>query len=925
MSLGALTFTNPFLLLALLSLPVLWWLLRLIPPSPKQITFPPIDFLLQIKDEASTATNTPLWLIILRTLIVALTVIGLAGPLWHRTPPITTSGPILLVVDNGWASAHNWLDRQQILSSLVDEAARQDRSIAILTTARQSTRTPAPSLLSPRQARLAIGDIVPVPWSPERLVTLQYIFDDLKKMNTNTFDIVWISDGLDHGALPAFTEQLQALGPIRFIEPTSATGAFNLSAPQVFADKFVSEIRRTDSENGATGIVRTLDEQGQQLGFGSFEFLPGEEKTTVDIALPLELRNRTARLEIDGHRSAAATFLIDERWRRRAVGIISPSKDIEKPLLSEIYYLEKALDPFSEIQKARTRKLMDADLTTILMPDQGSLSDDETGSLSQWILNGGTLVRFSSARLGSDVEDLSPVPLRGGGRALGGALSWDTPQALGPFPDHSPFRGLVIPSDVNVSRQVLAEPSLDLAVKTWAQLADGTPIVTAEPRGKGWLILFHTTSNPDWSNLPLSGLFVEMLRRIVDLSVGSSTTSNTEVVGGATMLSPIASLDGFGQLQGPSHGQLPVEVSEEKWRPSATAPPGLYGTGPVIKSFNLGSDELPMKPIINLPLNISRLEGVTQPAHKLMPILLSLALILAILDGYAVLWIAGALSLSKFHKLARFAPLVALCAVLANPVIAMAETTSTFEDKNLQAALSTRLAYVITGDRNLDAISKAGLEGLTLTLRRRTAAEPGLPFGVDLARDDLAFYPLLYWPVRSNQPLLSGPSVEKLNAYMARGGTLLIDSGDHQLAVTSGGFQSSPDRARMRQILEQLDVPPLIHVPTDHVLTKSFYLIQDYPGRWTGGALWVEGNGQNSSGETRSNDGVSSIIIGSNDYAAAWAIDETGRPRLPLVPGGPGQRESAMRFGVNLVLYTLTGNYKADQVHVPALLERLGQ
>jgi hypothetical protein len=71
-------------------------------------------------------------------------------------------------------------------------------------------------------------------------------------------------------------------------------------------------------------------------------------------------------------------------------------------------------------------------------------------------------------------------------------------------------------------------------------------------------------------------------------------------------------------------------------------------------------------------------------------------------------------------------------------------------------------------------------------------------------------------------------------------------------------------------------------------------------------------------------DGVSSIIIGSNDYAAAWAVDENGQAALPGVPGGDSQREFAWRTGVNIVMYALTGNYKADQVHVPALLERLG-
>ena len=108
-------------------------------------------------------------------------------------------------------------------------------------------------------------------------------------------------------------------------------------------------------------------------------------------------------------------------------------------------------------------------------------------------------------------------------------------------------------------------------------------------------------------------------------------------------------------------------------------------------------------------------------------------------------------------------------------------------------------------------------------------------------------------------------------------------------------------------------------VPPDHVLTKSFYLLHEFPGRWNNGPVWVE------QVEDRVNDGVSSVIVGGNDWGGAWAVDEQGRPAFPCVPGGEPQREMAMRFGVNLVMYVLTGNYKSDQVHVPAILERLGQ
>ncbi len=110
--------------------------------------------------------------------------------------------------------------------------------------------------------------------------------------------------------------------------------------------------------------------------------------------------------------------------------------------------------------------------------------------------------------------------MRRGGRSLGGSLSWSTPQPLAPFEEQSPFRGLAVPDDVKVNRQVLADPTVASEAEVWATLADGTPLVTAAKDGQGFIVLFHVTANSDWSNLPLSGLFVEMLRRVVMLGPG---------------------------------------------------------------------------------------------------------------------------------------------------------------------------------------------------------------------------------------------------------------------------------------------------------------------------------------------------------------------------------------------------------------------
>ena len=203
------------------------------------------------------------------------------------------------------------------------------------------------------------------------------------------------------------------------------------------------------------------------------------------------------------------------------------------------------------------------------------------------------------------------------------------------------------------------------------------------------------------------------------------------------------------------------------------------------------------------------------------------------------------------------------------------------------------------------------LTGLSLIVRRRTAAELASPQGVDPGQDELAFFPLMYWPVVPGAADISETARIKINAYLQNGGTILFDTRDR-----TGGA----DLSDLRQLARKLDIPPLVVAPPNHVLTRSFYLLQDFPGRWTGSALWVERAG------ARINDGVSPVLAGGNDWAAAWALDEdTQQALFPTVPGGERQRELAFRFGINLVMYVLTGNYKADQVHLPAIIRRLGQ
>jgi hypothetical protein len=477
---------------------------------------------------------------------------------------------------------------------------------------------------------------------------------------------------------------------------------------------------------------------------------------------------------------------------------------------------------------------------------------------------------------------------------------------------------------------VLAEPDATLATRTWASLEDGTPLVTGERRGKGLVSLFHVSADMRWSDLPMSGTFVEMLRRIVDLAgYASNPDAAVTHTANAETVAPLRTLDGFGSFGPPPSTAKPI-TADFRDRAAPDHPPGFYGPadGPLAVNALAAADRI-------APLDIAALRArhgsyTNSEPKDLRGILLSSSLALFLIDAIIVALLGAGLAalLRRRAVSAVLAFAVVLSAMLTVPSPTRADEKDDFA---IKATSQTRLAYVVTGNADVDSIVKAGLSGLTLFLAQRTALEAGDPVGVDPAHDELAFFPLIYWPVVPGAPKPPQDALNRIDAYMKNGGTVLFDTRDAiEAPPGESGASQTPGMQTLREILSSLDVPGLEPVPRDHVLTKTFYLLRDFPGRFNSGQTWVEAlphedDDEGSARPARGGDGVSPIIITSNDLAGAWAIRPDGQAMLPLTPGEPRQREFAFRAGVNIVMYTLTGNYKADQVHAPALIERLGQ
>ncbi|PJI39240.1 DUF4159 domain-containing protein, partial [Ferrovibrio sp.] len=708
---------------------------------------------------------------------------------------------------------------------------------------------------------------------------------------------------------------LQRLGPLSVItSPDDATLA--LLPPATSAQGDTVTLRRSANVSGEQGVtLRAVTDQGRVLARGRMQFAARSETATLKLDLPSELRNQLARLEIEEQPSAGTVQLLDDRWRRRPVGLVTGGAvETRQPLLGDLFYLERALGPYAELRSAPVAELLQREIAVIVLADVAHVVASETRQLEQWIDGGGVLLRFAGPRMAEATDGLLPVKLRQGSRQLGGALSWSQPQRLGATPETSPFFGLGGANDVTVSRQVLAEPEAQLGDKTWLRLEDGTPLVTATQRGKGWLILVHTTANTLWSDLALSGFYVDMLRKVIDLSQGISGTGEAA----DTPLPPLGVLDGFGRAIQPGPTVQPIAPRAlAATKPGPRHPPGWYGRLDSRQALNTANADTKLLPVTRWPAGVAelRLDGQSRELH-LLPWLLGAALLLFLADWLIGLGLRGLLPSLRRRPAAAMLAVAILLLSGAGEAQTRRNTLAASDEFALKASLDLRLAYVVTGQADIDQMSRAGLYGLTEVLYRRTSIEAAEPIGVNLEADDISLVPFLYWPIVPQQPQLSDAALRRVDMFMKTGGMILFDTRDQAMGLS--GTAASPNTDKLRQLLARLDIPPLMPVPDDHVLTKAFYLMQDFPGRYTGGTLWVE---RNPGGDK---DGVTSIVIGSHDFAAAWAIDNNGRPLAVTVPNLPRQREYAYRFGVNLLMYTLTGNYKADQVHVPALLERLG-
>ena len=424
---GALTFLSPWLLGALATLPIIYWLLRAVPPNPARVEFPPTRILVGLENEEKTADKTPWWLTLIRLLAAAFVIFALAEPVLNpaKDTALKGSGPMVIVADNGWSSASRWPIRQRMIDRLITEAESQNRPVILVPTAAAS-KNPQPKIEPPGDARTTAAAIQPQPYAPNRQQAVAALETALKTAGAASPSIIWLHDGIDHNKDTAAAANallvLAGQGAFAVIDETKGEEAVGLVA-QLGEKGKLEALILSASGTPREGAIHAYSARGERLGETIYKIAQGETGVTVPFELPLELRNQVARIEIPAERSAGAVSLIDAATQWHRVGLISgESREQAQPLLAPLYYIQKALLPFAELAIAKDANLgsnieaiLKQNVSVLVLADIGTISGESQKLVEEFVKRGGALVRFAGPRLEKGGDELLPVPLRAGG------------------------------------------------------------------------------------------------------------------------------------------------------------------------------------------------------------------------------------------------------------------------------------------------------------------------------------------------------------------------------------------------------------------------------------------------------------------------------------------------------------------------------
>ena len=286
MTLGPIAFLSPWLLAGLLALPVIWWLLRTIPPRPRRLEFPPTRILVGIENREKTPAQTPWWLTLIRMLAAALVILALAEPVLNPNSEkaLSGSGPVVLVVDNGWAGAAQWGARTFMIERLIAEAEGQSRPLLIVPTA-NAAKALSLKVEAPAAARSTAAAVQPQPFVPDRMAAVPAMATALAGAADPV--VVWLADGIDHdGKAREFADRLSALvgGRLSVVDMRPGQEALGAVAGVAQGGRLDAQVLRAEG-SPRSGTLHAMSARGQRLGEAPFALGAGDTRAlaTFDI------------------------------------------------------------------------------------------------------------------------------------------------------------------------------------------------------------------------------------------------------------------------------------------------------------------------------------------------------------------------------------------------------------------------------------------------------------------------------------------------------------------------------------------------------------------------------------------------------------------------------------------------------------------
>ena len=855
--------TYPLFLILLVLLPFLWRFLRHMPPAPRRVFFGG-TMLLQQKAMRSEKKKHNVWLLLLRLLAVALMIVAASQPrLFDDTVPpstATSDTPPLLIMDLDWASGQNFAAMQEQAVTWLDGHGAPVLLMSSTPTTRGSLLPP--QLMSERAARRWVQQQVPRAW-----------FNDYEEAQSllasvRASRVMWVTHDMAQGGKKEFADFLAAKGDLTIaLTPLPSLAIVGQPRDGAPATAIADVKSRDDS------LARAL----------SFANHKGRNQTTVTISgsaaidMPplLKTREPTAELIVSDQRHAAARLLFARALPSWRLGIIAGRQ--VSPLLEESHYITQASVRFSSPLTGTVQSLQQQS-RVIIRTDNVTLTPEQEESLTQWVADGGHLIRFAGSRL-YHLADNQPYAHFALTPLQQGELSERAALPLLPFAQTSPLFDVSIPSDLTLTPHLLLREQPDSPIEIWAQLEGGIPWIVSRSHHKGRETLVLTTANTEWSDLVLSPLFPPLLERLTAVQT-SFVADNTAASSGEWQA--LVTLNGYGERT--PHDDSFFASFDTTDAPSAAHPPGLYRhrLNGITVAHNLGDHIDDLTPFSDFPASarFAHDGNSTQPIIDLAPYLALVALLLWLMD----LWLLRFLSY-----------LILVLIVLPSP------SWGDISDDGWRAASHPTIGII--SQTTVPSWLHQALKGISDTTSQRTTTDMATPRIVDLQSDTLPLYPMLYWRFADGMKPLDKNQAARLNRYMEQGGILLLDVSDWEGDVTT--------------MTRHLVIPPLVPMPYDHALTRAFYLLERAPN-FNSQDVWL------SRQPHPLHDHVSPVIVLNHDYARMWLAYHVSRhSSSPFAAPPAASVDGAVRFGVNLILYGLTGQYKKDQVHLDIILKRL--